>query len=128
MPAGKGWSVDELVRILINRLVNKGMEITSIPAYVRDLANTIAINGYLGPSTLNRRLQTLGWDDFKLDEYTLELVTAMFEKDIEYKSPSWFAQTFSYNGIDDLIDGEHFMQRRREDTNKTSEDKYGTKR
>jgi len=104
MPAEKGWSVDDLIRILINRLVNKGMEITSIPAYVRDLANTIAVNGYLGPVALNRRLQTLGWDDFTLDEYTLELVTAMFEQDIEYKSPSWFARTFSYSGIDDPID------------------------
>ncbi len=120
--------MDELVRILINRLVNKGMEVTSIPAYVRDIANTIAVNGYLSPSALNQRLETLGWDDFKLDEYTLELVTAMFEPEIEYKPSSWFARTFTYNGIDDLIDGEYFMQGRREDTTKTSEDKYGTKR
>lgn len=99
--------MDELIRVLINRLVNKGMEITSIPAYVRDIANTIAINGYLGPSALNRRLETLGWDDFKLDEYTLELVTAMFEPEIEYKPPSWFVSTFNPKGIEDLIDGEH---------------------
>ena len=99
--------MDELVRVLINRLVNKGMEITSIPAYVRDIANTIAINGYLGPSALNQRLEALGWDDIEIDEYTLELVTAMFEPDIEYKSPSWIARTFTYKGIEDLIDGEH---------------------
>jgi hypothetical protein len=99
--------VDELIRILIKRLVNKGMEITSIPAYVRDLANTIALNGYLGPVALNRRLQTLGWDDFTLDEYTLELVTAMFEPDIQYKPPSWFVSTLTYKGIEDLLDGEH---------------------
>jgi hypothetical protein len=118
--------VDEIIKTLINRLVNKGMEITSIPAYVRDIANSIAVNGYLGPGALNQRLQMLGWDDFNLDEYTLELVTAMFEPEIEYKPPSWFARTFTYNGIDDLIDRENFMQRGREDT--TSEDTYGTKR
>jgi hypothetical protein len=96
--------VDELIRILIDRLVNKGMEITAVPAYVRDLSNTIAITGNLGPDSLNQRLEMLGWDDFQLDEYTLELVTAMFEQDIEYKSPSWFARTFSYDGIDDPMD------------------------
>jgi hypothetical protein len=96
--------MDELIRALITRLVNKGMEITSIPAYVRDIANTIAVNGNESPGALNRRLEMLGWDDVGLDEYTLELVTAMFERDIEYKSPSWFTQTFSNNGIDDPID------------------------
>ena len=65
--------MDELIHILIERLLNKGLEITSIPAYVRDLANTIAVNGYSGPGELNRRLQTLGWDDLEIDEYTLEI-------------------------------------------------------
>jgi hypothetical protein len=99
--------VDELIRILIHRLVHKGMEITSIPAYVRDLANTIAVNGYSSPSELNRRLETLGWDDIEIDEYTLELVTAMFEPDIQYKPPSWFVSAFNSKGIEDLIDGEY---------------------
>ncbi len=93
--------MDELIRILIDRLVNKGMEITAVPGYVRDLANTLAVAGNLGPGALNQRLEMLGWDDFQLDEYTLELVTAMFEHDIEYKPPNWFARTFSYDGIDD---------------------------
>ena len=104
--------MDELVRVLINRLVSKGMEITSIPAYVRDLANTISANGHLGPSALDQRLQALGWDDFKLDEYTLELVAAMFEQDIEYKPPSWFERAFSYKGIDDPIFRSRVSRRR----------------
>jgi len=79
------------------------MEITAVPGYVRDLANTIAVAGNLGPGALNQRLEMLGWGDFQLDEYTLELVTAMFEHDIEYKPPNWFARTFSYDGIDDPI-------------------------
>jgi hypothetical protein len=120
--------VDELIKILINRLVNKGMEVTSIPAYVRDLANTMAEKGNLGPGALNRRLEMLGWDDFTLDEYTLELVTAMFEQDVEYKSPSWFARTFSSYSIDDSIDAGPFMAGRREKTDRASEDMYGTKR
>jgi len=93
--------VDELIRILIDRLVNKGMESTSIPAYVRDIVNTIAVAGNLGPGPLNRRLERLGWDDIHLDEYTLELVTSIFGNDTEYKSPAWFEQTFRYKGLED---------------------------
>ena len=120
--------MEELVRILIDRLVNKGMEITAVPAYVRDLANTIAVTGNIGAGALNQRLEMLGWNDFELDAYTLELVTAMFEHDIEYKSPSWFARTFSHDGSDDSIDAEDFMAGRQKGTYRTSEDTYGTKR
>lgn len=120
--------MDELIRILIDRLVNKGMEITAVPAYVRDLSNTIAVTGNLGAGALNQRLEMLGWDDFQLDEYTLELVTAMFEQDIEYKSPGWFVRTFTYDGSDDSIDAENFMAGRHKETDRTSEDTYGTKR
>jgi hypothetical protein len=120
--------VDELINILIERLVNKGLEITSIPAYVRDLANTIAVNGNWGPSELNRRLQTLGWDDFEIDEYTLDLVAAILGQNIQYKPPSWFVRTFNSKGVDDLIDGEPLMLGRQGGTNNTSGGKYGTKR
>lgn len=96
--------MDELIRVLIDRLVNKGMEITSIPAYVRDIANTIAATGNIGLGVLNQRLEMLGWDDVSLDECTLDLVTAVFEDDMEYKSPTWFAQTFRSNSIEEPID------------------------
>jgi hypothetical protein len=96
--------VDELIRVLIDRLVNKGMEITYIPAYVRDIANTIAVTGNAGTGALNQRLEMLGWDDVSLDEYTLELVTAVFEEDIEYKSPTWFERNVRYNGMEDPMD------------------------
>jgi hypothetical protein len=96
--------MDELIKILINRLVNKGMEITSIPAYVRDLANIMAQTGNLGPGPLNQRLKMLGWNDFQLDEYTLELIDAMFGQDNEYKEPTWFVQTFIPQSTDDPID------------------------
>jgi len=120
--------VDELIRTLIDRLVNKGLEIIAVPAYVRDLANTIAVTGNLGAGALNQRLEMLGWNDFELDEYTLELVTAMFEKDIEYKSPEWFVRTFSHDGIGDSIDADNFMSGCQKGTYRTSEDTYGTKR
>jgi hypothetical protein len=87
--------MDTLIRILIERLINKGMEISTIPAYIRDLANTIAVQGYSGLGELNTRLQSLGWDDFELDEYTLELVAAIFEPDNACKPSHWFERTIS---------------------------------
>jgi hypothetical protein len=77
--------MDKLIKILIDRLVGKGMEISMIPAYVRDLANLIAMNRYSDLHELNRRLELLGWNDFEIDDYTLQLFTAVFEPSLEYK-------------------------------------------
>ena len=79
--------MERLTTILIQRMVRKGMEITTIPTYVRDLVNTLAVNGYLSLQELNGRLQSLGWDDFELDDYTLQLIIATFEPDLAYKPP-----------------------------------------
>ncbi len=71
--------MDQIIRVLIDRLVGKGMEISYIPAYIRDLANTFSINSYLSLQELNGRLEMLGWNDFKLDDHTLQLIMANFE-------------------------------------------------
>ncbi|MFV9646204.1 MAG: hypothetical protein ACNYWU_10305, partial [Desulfobacterales bacterium] len=70
---------DKMMRTVIDRLVIKGMEITSIPNYIRDLAYIISFNKLLSLQGLNRRLQLLGWDDFELDEHTFLLILVAFE-------------------------------------------------
>lgn len=92
--------MEGLIRIVIQRMVGKGMEITNIPAYIRDLANTLAVSGYSSLQELNGRLQSLGWDDFELDDYTLQLIIATFEPDLAYKPPHWFDQAFNPNRLD----------------------------
>jgi len=96
--------MEQLIGILLRRLVGKGMEITTIPAYIRDLANTLAVNGYLSLGELNGRLQSLGWDDFELDDYTLQLITATFEPDPAYKPPHWFDQAFNPKCLAELAE------------------------
>ena len=86
--------MERLTTILIQRMVRKGMEITTIPTYVRDLVNTLAVNGYLSLQELNGRLQSLGWDDFELDDYTLQLIMAIVEPHLAYKPPHWFDKVF----------------------------------
>jgi len=73
--------MDNIIRILVDRLVRKGVELGTIPAYIRDLANTISNDTDLSLQDLNRRMQLLGWDDLELDDHTLQLITAIFETD-----------------------------------------------
>ena len=96
--------MEQLIGVLIQRMVRKGMEITTIPAYIRDLTNTLAVNGYLSLGELNGRLRSLGWKDFELDDYTLQLIIAAFEPDLAYKPPHWFDQVFDPKRLSELAE------------------------
>ena len=87
--------MEKLIGILTERLVGKGMEVSTIPAFIRDLANTMVANGYSSLQELNRRLRSLGWDGFELDDYTFQLIVAAFEPGLVYKPPHWFDRTFN---------------------------------
>lgn len=80
-----GFKMDHIIRVLVDRLVGKGIAPGSIPAYVRDLFNTISTNTNLALNDVNRGMARLGWDEFELDDHTLQLITAVFETDNEYK-------------------------------------------
>lgn len=80
-----GFKMDHITRILVDRLLGKGIAPGSIPAYVRDLFNTISTNTNLALSDVNRGMARLGWDEFELDDHTLQLITAVFETDHKYK-------------------------------------------
>jgi hypothetical protein len=71
--------MDCITKTLVERLVGKGMEISSIPNYLKILAITLSANAPLSLQELNMRLESLGWDDFELDNHTLQLVMAVFE-------------------------------------------------
>jgi hypothetical protein len=71
----------QLIKIVIKRLVEKGMDINLISSFIRDVAN-------INPSTdydlteLNRRLSTLGWYDLELDYHTFQLIDAIIENEL----------------------------------------------
>ncbi len=71
--------MNQLTEIMISRLEKKGVELDIIPGFIRDLVNTISIDHQTNLQELNKKLHLLGWDDFELDEYTLELIIASFE-------------------------------------------------
>jgi hypothetical protein len=69
-----------ITKTLINRLVDKGVEIKIIPALMRDTINAISNNDQeQSVKELSRRIQFLGWDDFELDEHTFQLIIANLE-------------------------------------------------
>jgi len=71
--------MSQLTEIMIKRLEEKGIRSDIIPGFVRNVINTISINPECNLQELNNRLHFLGWDDFELDEHTLQLVIAGFE-------------------------------------------------
>jgi len=71
--------MSQLTEIMIKRLEEKGIRSDIIPGFVRNVINAISINPECNLQELNNRLHFLGWDDFELDEHTLQLVIAGFE-------------------------------------------------
>jgi len=96
--------MEQFIRILIEVLVSKGMEITAIPAFIRDVATIIATNPSMSLEDLNNHLHVLGWGDFKLDDDTFYLITVTFKPDFEVWLTQCFDSTFNPKGLHKLVD------------------------
>ena len=70
----------EVVKVLIERLVGMGMKKEAIPAYVRDLSNTIAALNDANLDELNRKMELLGWNEVHLDDHTLQLILVSLDE------------------------------------------------
>jgi len=77
--------MEPLVRIMIERLVEKGIEVTSIPAFIRNVANIMVAHPFASIEELNKRLQFVGWGDLRLDDYILQLIIAALESGISFR-------------------------------------------
>jgi len=84
--------LNKLTHILIERLEEKGMDLSIIHGFIRDLANTILSNPHMNLLEVNKRLHSLGWDSFELDYHTLQLAIACLEaeglKSLENNRPT----------------------------------------
>lgn len=65
--------------ILIERLTGKGILDSNVPAYLRDVTNNLDTKEDIDLQDLNQRLRRLGWDEFELDDHTLQLIIANLE-------------------------------------------------
>ena len=97
--------MERLIKAVIERLAGKGMELAYIPAFIRNLVNSIAENPYMTLRELNDHLQLLGWDNTELDEYTLQLIIAIFESEDAYQPSFCFDYAFDVKGFNKLLNG-----------------------
>ena len=58
--------------------------LSTIPAYIRTVANSLIAHPTLSLEELNEHLRLLGWESVELDDYTLQLILAIFESDSAY--------------------------------------------
>ncbi len=68
-----------LFKIISRRLISKGVPPDTLPTYLRVVANIYSSNTRQSAPEMNRRLKTLGWNDFELDDHTLQQVVAVAE-------------------------------------------------
>ncbi len=96
--------MEQFTRMLMARLVSKGMEVKSIPAFIRNVANGIAANPSLSFEDLNDHLRSLGWGNFELDDYTFYLIVTILEPDFAYKLIHSLYPIFNPHGYHKLSD------------------------
>jgi hypothetical protein len=66
--------MDNVVDIIIDRLWDEQNDATQQHRCIRAMFETIAKESVRNCPELNSRMQSLGWDDFELDEHTFKLV------------------------------------------------------
>ena len=79
-----------LTEVMKTHLGSKGIRPEIIPGFVRDLSNMICLDSHISLKELNIKLHMLSWDDFELDDYTLQLVIASVEaEDLRNQNGLW---------------------------------------
>ena len=63
----------DLKKILIQQLEEKGIQLSQIPGFLRDLENTLLDDPDISLFQVSSHLQSLGWDDIQLDYHTFQL-------------------------------------------------------
>jgi hypothetical protein len=89
--------MDYLIRALIEKLVEKGVELTRIPPFIRVLARAISVDPFMSLDELNGRIKSMGYYDLELDEYTLQLVMILLTDSLNNSAPGerlWFEYGF----------------------------------
>jgi hypothetical protein len=72
--------LDLIIKIIIKRLVGIGIDPGKIPACIEIIVYSIFLNPLMNYQELNRKMQLLGWHDFKIDEHTFQLVKLILGK------------------------------------------------
>ena len=74
-------------QLLIDGLAAKGLEIEVIPSLIRSMRLCYDADPEMQSLKTNRRIKSLGWNNFYLDNQILKLSIDYFEKEIRHSSP-----------------------------------------
>ena len=66
--------MDQIVKILVSRLKDKGIESAKIPSCIETAWNILFLYPIQNSQELNSRMQSLGWHNFEIDDHTFKLV------------------------------------------------------
>ena len=66
--------MDQIIKIIVSRLEDKGIESVKIPSCIETIMNISFIYTIPNYQELNRRMRSLGWFNFEIDDHTFKLV------------------------------------------------------
>lgn len=66
-------------QILLDRLTRQGLDLTDMEPFLRDLTHVLSALPEIDSSSVNVKLQGLGWNGVKLDYQSIQLAVAWFE-------------------------------------------------
>jgi hypothetical protein len=69
----------DLKKILIERLEKKGVEPVLIPGLLKNILATLRDRPDITHEEMSEKLHYLGWNDFDLDENTMQIIIADYE-------------------------------------------------
>jgi len=72
-------SVD-MEKVLLNRLKALGVEPETLRGLLNDMANSFLHDPNINLDQINRKLQSLGWSDIKIDYHTFNIAEAILNQ------------------------------------------------
>lgn len=69
----------DLKKILNERLEKKGVELELIPGLLKNILATLKGRRDITHEEVSEKLRYIGWNDFDLDENTLQIIIADYE-------------------------------------------------
>jgi len=82
-----GLKMDQIIKILAERLEGKGIEAAKIPSCIETIMNISFFYPIPNCRDLNSRMRSFGWINFEIDDHTYKLVKLISNKPERRDSP-----------------------------------------
>jgi hypothetical protein len=77
-----GDNLDRILNIIVGRLKEGGIDPVKIPSCIETVFNITFLYPVVSYHELNTKMQSLGWQNFQIDEHTFKLIK-LFYSDTE---------------------------------------------